>query len=388
MKYKRVLFFYIIFFVGAALAFGFGYLIRAIQDTAKPLASELPILVEAYDILKNHAYDDLPADPALEYGMIRGMVEAYGDPYTRFLEPVEHELETNQLEGRYGGIGSGLAYDPDGYVILHPFPEGPATEAGILDGDRLVSVDTWEVLPNIPIDEVVAAIRGPEGESVTIEVARPPDYKLLTFKIKRQDIPLPSVTWNIDPGEPRLGVIQVNIIAASSPDEIQNAVADLEKRGATHFVLDLRGNRGGVLSSGVDIARLFLVKGAIIQQHYRNQEVETYEVDKPGPLAELPLVVLVNHDTASAAEIVAGALKIQDRAKIIGTPTFGKDSIQLVFSLEDGSSLHVTAAKWWLPGLETPVGEGGIQPDILVSTEESSGDPFIQAAIQAFFNRP
>jgi carboxyl-terminal processing protease len=388
MKYKRVLFFYIIFTIGVALAFGFGYLIRAIQDTAKPVASELPILAQAYDILKSHAYDDLPVEPALEYGMVRGMLEAYGDPYTRFLEPVQHELETNQLEGRYGGIGSGLAYDPDGYVILHPFPEGPATEAGILDGDRLVSVDAWEVLPNTSIDEVVAAIRGPEGESVTLEVARPPDYEHLTFKIKRQDIPLPSVTWNIDPGEPRLGVIQVNIIAASSPEEIQNAIADLETRGATHFVLDLRGNRGGVLSSGIDIARLFLVKGTIIQQHYRNQSIETFDAKQPGPLAELPLVVLVNVDTASAAEIVAGALKIQNRAKIIGTHTFGKDSIQLVFGLEDGSSLHVTAAKWWVPGLEIPVGDGGVQPDILVSTENVEGDPFMQAAIQAFFNGP
>jgi carboxyl-terminal processing protease len=386
MKYKRVLFFYIIFFIGAALAFGFGYMVRVIQDMSKP--SDLPILEQAYDILKNHAYAELPEDPVIEYGMVRGMVDAFADPYTRFVEPVQHELDTNQLEGSYGGIGSGLGNDPDGYVILHPFPDGPATEAGILDGDRLIKVDDWDIQPNTPLDEVVAAIRGPEGERVTIEVARPPEYSILSFTIKREDIPLPTVTWHVDSGEPRLGLIQVNIIANSTAEEIQDAVSDMSSRGATHFAIDLRGNRGGLLTAGVDISKLFLEGGTIIHEHYRNQEIESYEVKKPGPLSQIPLVVLVNSDTASAAEIVAGALKMQGRAIIIGTNTFGKDTIQLVFSLEDGSSLHVTAAKWWVPGLESPIGEGGLHPDILVPTEEIEGDPFIQAAIQSFFSQP
>jgi len=386
MKYKRVLFFYIIFFIGAALSFGFGYMTHLIQDISKP--SDFPILEEAFEILENHAYNELPETPALEYGMIRGMVDAYADPYTLFVEPAQHELYSDQLAGSYGGIGSNLEYDPDGNVVLHPFPEGPAADAGILDGDRLIKVDDMDITPNIPIDEVVAAVRGPEGERVTIKVARPPDLSTFTFKIKRKDIPLPSVTWHVDVGEPRLGVIQVNIVADSTPDEIKDAFEDLSSRNISHFALDLRGNRGGLLDAGIDIAGLFLEKGTILQEHYRDRDVKTFEVEEPGPYADVPMVVLVNSDTASAAEIIAGALKIHNRAPIIGTNTYGKDTIQLVFNLEDGSSLRVTAAKWWIPGIETPIGEGGLEPDIFVTEGDAGADPFIQAAIQALFNQP
>ena len=195
-------------------------------------------------------------------------------------------------------------------------------------------------------------------------------------------------TWHIDVEEPRMGVIQINIIADSTPDEILTAVDNLQSRGATHFAIDLRGNHGGLLDAGVDIARLFLDEGKIIQDHYRDKEIKTYEVNHPGPLTDLPMVVLVNSDTASAAEIVAGAIKMQARAPIIGTHTYGKDSIQLVFTLQDGSSIHITAAKWWVPGLEPAVGEGGLQPDILVSEDDTGRDLYLLAAAEALFNSP
>ncbi len=148
---------------------------------------------------------------------------------------------------------------------------------------------------------------------------------------------------------------------------------DLQQRGATAFVLDLRDNPGGLLDAGVDIARLFLKEGSVMQQQYRGQEVKTFEVEKPGPLADLPLAVLINHGSASAAEIAAGALQAHRRATLIGEPSYGKDSIQLVFTLQDGSSLHVTSAQWWIPGLQKPVGEQGLQPDILIDPAGSAG---------------
>jgi len=200
------------------------------------------------------------------------------------------------------------------------------------------------------------------------------------------------VTWNLEPTEPRLGVIQVNRVAETTPAEIRTAIEDLQARRATHFALDLRGNHGGLLDAGVEVARMFLEDGAILEEHYRGQEVEKYEVKTAGPFADLPLVVLVNAETASAAEIIAGAIQVQRRAPLIGTHTYGKDSIQLIFELDDHSSLHVTAAKWWVPGIEPPIGEGGLRPDIEVNTGETpegaESDPFIQAAIQAFFSQP
>ncbi len=386
MKYKQILLFYILFFTGAALAFGFGYLTRLLQD--QTVSTRFPILEEAYDVLKNHAYDDLPDNPKIEYGMIQGMVEAYGDPYTRFVEPVQHELETDQLSGSYGGIGASMEYDTEKNIILHPFPEGPATEAGIKDGDRLIRIDDHEILPETPLDQVVAAIRGPEGTKVLVVISRPPQYDIYSFQISRKDIPLPSVTWYRDVTESRLGLIKVNLIAETTVNEIQGAIEELTKQGSSHFVIDLRGNRGGILSVGVDVARLFLRDGVIIQDHYRNQEIKTYQVEKPGPLVNVPLVILVDSNTASAAEIIAGALKFQQRAKIIGTETFGKNSIQLVFSLKDGSSLHVTAAKWWTPDLDSVIEYIGVEPDILVTEDYSEGDPYIQAAIDTLFNQP
>jgi carboxyl-terminal processing protease len=174
------------------------------------------------------------------------------------------------------------------------------------------------------------------------------------------------------------------VVAASTPDEIQRAVEDLKQRGATAFVLDLRDNPGGLLDAGVNIARLFLKEGVVMQQQYRGQEVKTFEVEKPGPLADLPLAVLINKGSASAAEIAAGALQAHKRADLIGEPSYGKDSIQLVFTLQDGSSLHVTSAHWWVPGLQTPVGQNGLQPDILVDPAGSvaGSDPYLQAAIR------
>jgi carboxyl-terminal processing protease len=201
--------------------------------------------------------------------------------------------------------------------------------------------------------------------------------------LKRQEIAIPSTTWNIYPGDASMGVIQVNIIAATTPDEIQNAAADLQSRGASRLVLDLRNNGGGLLESGVDTARLFLKDGIVITQQYKNQDPQVFRVDKPGSLADIPLAVLVNHNTASAAEIISGALQSQGRAALIGTNTYGKDTIQLVFEMEDGSSLHVTSARWWLPGKEAGIAGIGLTPDWPVQEDANNPAAFFNAALAA-----
>ncbi len=366
-----------------AVSFLAGYLYHEYRFVA---SSDLPILQQAYNILLNHGYNDPPADPALEYGMIRGMLQAYADPYTSFSEPAQHELQTNTLDGSFGGIGATISSDADGNHILFPYPDSPAALAGVLEGDRLLAVDDLTVDAQTTRDALLSAIRGPVGEEVTLTVGRAPDYAPTQITVERGEISLPSVTWHLEPSDPRLGIIQINTVAATTPDEVQNAAADLQERGATGFVLDLRDNYGGLLDAGIDTARLFLESGMVIEQQYRGQEVQQYAVSSPGPLAELPLVVLVNQNTASAAEIIAGALQAHGRALLIGVPTYGKDTIQLIFELQDGSSLHVTAAHWWVPGLETPLGGNGLQPDLIVEASTALPDPLILAAIQALFS--
>jgi carboxyl-terminal processing protease len=383
MKINKTFTFSLVFLISITFAFATGYWLHSVQY---PTLAHFPVLSEAYKLIQQHGYQDLPADPAMEYGAIRGMLNAYGDPHTSFMEPVQAQLNNDTLSGSYGGIGAQMGRDSEGFIVVHPFPDSPAAQAGLLDGDRLINVDGTPITPETSMEDLVAIVRGPEGKTVHITIARPPDYNEIVFTVKRANIPLLSVTSFLDTSEARLGIIRVNVIASSTPDEIQEAVEDLKSRGASYFALDLRGNGGGLLNEGVDIARLFLEGGVIIQHQYKDQDVETHQVKKPGKLADIPLVIFVDGNTASAAEIISGSLQSHERAPLIGTHTFGKDSIQLVFELQDGSSLHVTSAKWWVPGLEPPVGQGGLQPDITLPTESAEGsDPFVNAAIQYFF---
>jgi carboxyl-terminal processing protease len=380
------------FFITSAVIFcltlGFlaGYLIH---DRLSTSSSSFSTLQQAYEILTTKGLKEPPPPPALEYGMIRGMVQAYNDPYTSFVEPAEHELETNSLQGHFGGIGVRLSKDPVGNFLVFPFQNSPAARAGILEGDRLLKVEAIEINPQATSDVVEAALRGPVGSVVHVTVGHATQYSPVELQIKRENFPLPSVSWHHDPAEARLGVVEVNIIAATTPAEVTKAIDDLQGRGAQAIALDLRNNYGGLLTAGIDTARLFLTDGMIIQQKYRGQEIETYKVDRQGPFSDIPLVVLVNQNTASAAEIIAGALKVHQRAVLIGTRTYGKDTIQLVYDLKAGASLHVTAANWWIPGLEPPLGGNGLQPDIPVDVSDPNvtPDPYIQAAIQTLLHK-
>jgi carboxyl-terminal processing protease len=383
MKRKEFFFTFLISLVSLLLAFTAGYFVHGMLF---PPELELPILSEARKALLEYSYVDPPPDPVLEYGMIRGMVNEFNDPYTIFLEPPQHELETDRLEGHFGGIGVTFGRDSEEYIVLYPFVDGPALKAGIQDGDRLVGVDDAVISKNTNIDAVEALLRGPANHKVEISIQRPPEYTTLKFSIRREDIPIPSVTWHLVDQDHRLGVFEINIIAASTPDEILHAVDDLQKRGASHFVMDLRGNGGGYLNAGIDIAKLFLSEGTIIEQQYKGKNIETFKVNNRGDLANIPLTILVDQNTASAAEIVAGTLQNLGRAILIGYPTFGKDSIQLVIDLEDGSSIHVTAAKWWIPGSEFPQTDGGLIPELLLPSDEEGSNNAILTAIQYFFS--
>jgi len=323
-----------------------------------------PVLREAAKIFQEHALEPIPDSKTLEYDMIRGMLESYGDPFTTFIEPVQHELQTDELEGKFGGIGVRLERDREGQFLLYPFPDGPAAIAGIKNQDRLLFVDEMAINSETTLEAVQAAIRGPVGKRVRITIIRQPGDTSFEFSIRREDVPLPSVTWRQVLEDPRVGVIKINILAETTPDEINRAVADLTSQGSTYFILDLRDNGGGLLEAGIETARLFLESGTLITQQYRGEPEESFSLTKVGPLNDIPLVVLVNHNTASAAEIVAGTLQANERAKLIGQTTFGKNSIQLVFELQDGSSLHVTAARWWLPSRNGELENQGIIPDI------------------------
>lgn len=344
-----------------------------------------PVLEEAHALVIKHGLPTPPAERALEYGMIRGMLQAYGDPFTSFNEPVQAELQSNRLQGSFGGIGVNLGRDAEGYHVFFPYPDSPASQAGILDADRILTIDSLRVSPETSVEDIQAAIRGPVGTEVVLWLARAPDYAEFEITVEREQFSLPSILRYQDPRQPLLGVVRVNLIASTTPEELKKAIEELQALGSTSFALDLRDNFGGLLKEGAEIAGLFLKEGEIIHEQHRDQPATIYRNETPGVLSDIPLVVLINQHTASAAEIVAGAVQAQGRAALIGTPSYGKDAIQVVFTLQDQSSLQITSGRWYIPGWDLPRARHGLQPDILVDPAVGDPDPSLLKAIEVLF---
>jgi carboxyl-terminal processing protease len=310
--------------------------------------------------------------------MIRGMLQSYDEAHTVFVEPAQHTLEIDTLEGKFGGIGVRLERDSQGLLRIYPLPDSPSLKAGVLDGDQLFQAGDLVIIKDTPFDQIAFAVCGPVGEKVDIIIGHAPDFAPVKLSIQRAEIALPSVTYNLVPEEPRVGIIHVSVIAATTPDEIKKAILDLTSKQAAYFILDLRDNGGGLVDAGVDTVRMFLKEGVVTEQQFKGAPVESFKVEKVGEFIAIPLVVLVNQNTASAAEIVSGALQAQHRAKLVGTDTYGKDTIQRIFDLKDGSSLHVTSAKWWVPGLTVP-----LKPDILQADDPNNANAVVMTAVKA-----
>jgi carboxyl-terminal processing protease len=374
--------------------FGAGYYMRALttenQAVALPglaPAEPYPILGEARRILETYYQGTLPDSKTLEYGAVHGLVSAVGDPYTVFVEPQPHELETQSLQGEYGGVGVGLSKNAAGEIVLSPYPDSPAAQAGILEGDLLLGVDDTVLTSTTTGEDAAALIRGPIGTPVVLHVRRPTAGEL-TVRILRQSFPIPSVTWKIVDGQPTIGLISISRFSDKTPQEVLRAVNELRSAGAERFILDLRNNGGGILESAVAVASDFLDGGVVMYETQRNAPEKVYAApDASGPLTTARLVVLVNHNTASAAEIVAGALLDRGRAPLVGQTTYGKGSVQLVFDLSDKSSLHVTAYLWYTPS-HRQLDKNGLPPTIAVEPATDGSDAEQARAIQYLLNGP
>ena len=372
----------IVTLVSLLIAFGAGYFTHQIIS---PPELETPILSQVKQIVQNHAYYPLPDETALEYGMIHGMVGALDDPYAAFTEPIQTELSSDTFEGHFGGIGCQVSYDEEGRIVLYPSAEGPARQAGVKDGDVLVGVDDNTISMDTDIHEAVALVRGPVGEKVQITIQRPPEMEEFSFEIKRAEIALPSVSFRTLDQYTQIGLIDINIIAASTAEEIVAAVEELQSQGVDYFILDLQSNGGGLLDAGIEISKLFLEDGEIIYEQFKGEEPKVFKVDRKGALAEIPIAVLIDQNSASASEIIAGAIQEHNRGPLIGVPSYGKNTVQLVFTLEDNSSIHVTSAVWWLPGQSADV-DFQLIPDIPAPEGEMSYDAILDLAVEYFEN--
>ncbi len=299
-------------------------------------------------------------------GAISGMVQSLDDPYSAYLEPETYDRFREQIRGSFGGIGILVGMRSQGLLVIKPFEGTPAAREGLKEGDVITEIDGRKV-SDMDLETAVAMIHGPVGTKVELVIKRENHDRPLYFTITREEITIPSVEHRLL--EPGIGYISVSQFTEQTPAEVENALSDLGSKNLKGLILDLRNNPGGNLGSAVEVSDLFMDKGPIVYIDYRSGKDEVFE-SKPGKLG-LPLVVLVNQDSASAAEIVAGAVKDAKVGTLVGTRTFGKGVVQSLFPLRDGAGLKLTTARYLTPN-RTDLHKKGIEPDIVVEQPEGS----------------
>ncbi|MBN1286917.1 MAG: S41 family peptidase [Anaerolineae bacterium] len=345
--------------------FAAGFAVRG--TTRTPLAfaqgGDYPILSDVHTLLEQNYLNPLPDAKELEYAAIKGMVGALEDPHTYFIPPAVAKNESDALAGEYGGIGAEVKRDTNGDYVLYPYPDSPAAAAGIRDSDKLLAVGDTEVTPDMLHDDVRRLVRDEVGKMLTITVQHQDTGEIESFDIEVAVIQVPSVIWSTLAEAPEIGYIQVLRFTSRTPEELEQALVDLDAKGVVALVMDLRRNSGGLLQEAVDVASVFLDGGVVLYERRKGQDEIVKEAAGGGTELARPLAVLVDDGSASAAELVAGALQDRGRAVLIGQKTYGKGSVQLIFTLADGSSLHVTTAEWYTPDRHA-INAVGLTPDI------------------------
>lgn len=317
-------------------------------------------------------------------GAIKGLVDAYGDPYTVFLPPSDAEQFEDDISGNFSGVGMEVGMRDGLITIISPLPGTPAEKAGILSGDVLVKID-GESTEGISIDAAVKRIRGEKGSQVSFTIYRDGEVEFIEKTVTRDTIEIPTVKTERQGDTFIIALYSFNAVAES---KMQDALNEFVASDSETLIIDVRGNPGGFLQSAVDIASFFLPAGKVVVREQggtaddkvfrtRNRQVKDFNPRN--------LVVLVDNGSASASEILAGALKDHGVATVIGVPTFGKGSVQELVELDDGSSLKVTVARWFTPN-GTSISEGGLSPDFVIKRtpedREAGVDPQKDAAIR------
>lgn len=354
---------------------------------------DMTMFWKVFDIAKSDYVDEDSMDEeGLVYGAIKGMLDSLGDPATVFLTPEETEEFNSATEGKYfEGIGAELGYYDGRVVVVTPLEGSPAKEAGIRPGDYIVKVDDYEVTLKDTVYDIVAKIRGDSGTEVVITILHRGDTEVTDMKIVRREITVPSMTLEYVGKDSEVALLKVSRFTESTYSDWtkiwDEKVNEIVSKGKKKVILDLRGNPGGYFDSAIYAADDFLDKGFVISKHRDARgNIKDYNSSRGGKLLDVELVVLVNTGSASASEILSGALQSASRAKIIGEDTFGKGTAQKIYDLSDGSTLHLTVMKWLLPDGRQIDKDNAVKPDYEVSlTEEDFKqglDPQLNKALE------
>ncbi len=311
--------------------------------------------------------EDLNSQELL-YGAIDGLVNAVGDPYTVFMQPKESENFAQEISGTFGGVGIEIGLRNNILTVIAPIKDTPADRAGLMAGDKIVKIGDKST-ESMKISEAVNLIRGPKGTPIKLTISRgEKNSSSKEVTIVRGTIRVPTVAWKMLSGD--IAYIQLFVFNRNVDNDIEKAVREIQKSNARRLILDLRNNPGGLLDSAVNIAGYFIDGGLTVTEERTNDgQKQVFEAPNHGQLKNYPLVILINKGSASASEILAGAIKDHRGVLLVGEKSFGKGSVQEVSELPGKSSLKVTVAKWFTPK-GTSINDNGIEPDYSVERTE------------------
>ena len=357
-------------------------------EVGQPEAVDFSLFWDAWRVIQEEYVGPKPLDfQAMVYGAIEGMVKSLEDPYTTFMTPEDTKIFLEDISGSFSGVGIEIGIRDNELRVIAPVEGTPAERAGLRPGDHIVQINKDTFTADLTIDEAVALIRGPEGTKVTLTIRREGWEEPRDFEIERAIINVPSLRWEI-----KDGVAYVKIFQFS--EKLRSDFAGLEReafRSTDKIVLDLRNNPGGYLHVAVDIAGWFLQRGdvVVIEDFGSAAEQKEHEARGNARLYDHRVVVLINEGSASASEILAGALRDNRGVLLIGETSFGKGSVQELRDLKDDSSLKVTIAQWLTPSGDL-IGGRGLEPDIAVTLSEedfdAARDPQLDKAIEVLNN--
>ncbi len=351
------------------------------QSPRVPLAGDVEFTQfwEMWRLLREKYYQPVN-DKELFYGALSGLVAGAGDPYTNYFPPKNAEDFVNELDGRFEGIGAQIEVKNGFLQVVAPLEGTPAAKAGLRPADILVKIDQKST-DGLTVDEAVERIRGPRGTAVTLTISRASSKSLFDLTIIRDEIRVKSVKWSW--AESGIARIEINQFNGDTPDLFKAALTEIAKNPVKGIILDVRNNPGGTLDSAQAVAGYWIGKETLLKERRQAKVVEVVKGTTEARLAAVPTVVLVNGGSASASEIVAGALQDYGKATLIGTKTFGKGSVQDFQILPDGGAVKITVAEWLTPK-DRVVHEKGIEPDIMIDrTEadyEAERDPQLERA--------
>lgn len=372
-----------------AIVFTAGFFLRDVIEIPALFPTDLqtqdadfPLLSEVQTLLQHYYLRELPDEKAQQYAAIRGLLSSLEDRNTFFIDPPVAQSESHVLAGTYGGIGVQISRNDARQFVLFPYPDSPAQRAGVENGDILLSVNDELLSLETPQDQVDQMLRGEvkadNGVTITLENASGDVNELfILFDV----INVPSVIWRTLPDNANIGYLQVLRFTSRTPEELTEALQDLRGQNIDNLILDLRNNSGGLLIESITVANAFLADEEVIVYERDNDSERVFKAEGDGLAVDIPLAVLINQGTASASELVAGAIQDNNRGILIGQASFGKGTVQQIYRLSDESSIHITSAEWLTPNRNV-LDNNGLTPNIITTVDVTGRDTELDEAVR------